>query len=113
MLIANANKRFALILSMVKDIGTRPVELTWLKLKDVDLETGIVNITTAKFGIGRTLKVKAQTLSMLKTYVNQKKLRLNDGLFPAKSNAISEALSNMFSWLTLEMTSTVAKQPRM
>jgi integrase len=90
MLIANANKRYALILSMMRDLGIRPIELTWLKLKDCDLETGIVNITTAKFGIGRTLKLKSQTLAMLKTFVNKKKLGLNGRLFPTKSNAISE-----------------------
>jgi integrase len=100
MVIANANKRFALILSMMKDLGTRQIELTWLKLKDIDLETGIVNTTTAKFGVGRTLKLKAQTLAILKTYVNKKKLGLNDRLFPVKSNAISEAYRNSeIDWL--------------
>jgi hypothetical protein len=39
-IIARASKSFVLILSMMKDLGTRPIELTWLKVKDIDLETG-------------------------------------------------------------------------
>ena len=55
-----------------RDLGIRLIELTWLKLKDVDLETGIVNITTAKFGVGRTLKLKSTTLAMLRRYVQKR-----------------------------------------
>ena len=73
MLIAYAKLRMALVLSLMRDLGTRPIELTWLKLKDFDLETGIVNITTAKFGVGRTLKIKSNTLAMLKVWVSKKK----------------------------------------
>ncbi len=32
----------AVKLSIMKDLGTRPIELTWLQIKDVDLKTGIV-----------------------------------------------------------------------
>jgi len=90
MIIAHASSRMALILSMMKDLATRPIELTWLKVKDIDLETGVVNIATAKFGIGRTLKLKPQTLAMLKAWVLKKKLGLNDSVFPIKSSSISE-----------------------
>jgi len=44
MLISNARQRMALFLSMSKDLGTRPIELTWLKVSDINLQNGIVNI---------------------------------------------------------------------
>jgi integrase len=91
MLIANAGRKYALILSMMKDLGTRPIELTWLKVKDIDLERGTVNITTAKYGKGRTLKLKENTLAMLKTYISEHKLSLNDRLFPIKSESLGES----------------------
>jgi integrase len=67
MIISNASRKFTLILSMMKDLGTRPIELTWLKVRDLDLETGLVNVTSAKHCIGRTLKLKTQMLALLKT----------------------------------------------
>jgi integrase len=90
MIIASSSKKFALILSMMKDLGTRPVELTWLKVKDIDLEKGIVTITSAKHCVGRTLKLKSQTLIMLNAYVLLKKLNQNDRLFPVDSGSLSE-----------------------
>jgi integrase len=90
MMIARASKSFALILSMMKDLGTRPIELNWLKLKDIDMETGIVTITSAKHCVGRTLRIKGQTLVMLKAHVLRKNLSQNDRLFPVDSGSISE-----------------------
>ena len=90
MLISNASTRMALFLTMSKDLGTRPIELTWLKIKDIDLQNGVVNITSAKYCVGRTLKLKTNTLEMLKAYINKKDLNLNDRIFPTKSQNISE-----------------------
>ena len=88
--IANAGKKYALILSMMKDLATRPIELTWLKVRDFDLETGVVNITTAKHGAGRTLKLKTETLAMLKRHISENKLGLNDRLFVMKPKSMGE-----------------------
>jgi len=90
MLISNANTRIALFLSMSRDLGTRPIELTWLKVADINLENGLVSITSAKHCVGRTLKLKPNTLEMLKAYINNKGLNLNDRIFPTKSETISE-----------------------
>ena len=90
MLISKAKPRMALFLSMSRDLGTRPIELTWLKIRDIDLKKGIVNITSAKYCVGRTLKLKTNTSEMLRTYINKKKLNLNDRLFPTESENISE-----------------------
>jgi len=90
MLISHASTRMALFLSMSKDLGTRPIELTWLKTKDIDLEKRTVNITSAKHCVGRTLKLKTNTTKMLTAYINKKDLNLNDRIFPTKSQNISE-----------------------
>jgi integrase len=79
-----------LALSIIKDLGLRPIELTWLKVRDVDSENGIVTVTSAKHCVGRTLKLKNSALAMLKTYLTSKNLGLNDRLFPIKSCSLSE-----------------------
>jgi hypothetical protein len=66
MLISHANRRMSLILSMMRDMGTRPIELTWLRGRDINLENGTVNITSAKHCVGRVLRLRANTLDMLK-----------------------------------------------
>ena len=90
MIISNASRKLALILSMERDLGTRPIELTWLKVKDIDLDSEAVTITSAKYCVGRTLKLRPQTLAMLKTYISAKRLNQNDRLFPMQSGSISE-----------------------
>ena len=89
MLISEAQPRMALFLSMSKDLGTRPIELTWLKLQDIDLERGNVSITSAKHCVGRTLKLKTNTLGMLKSHIKREKLNLPDRIFPTTSENIS------------------------
>jgi integrase/recombinase XerD len=90
LIIASCSKKYALAFSIIRDLGLRPVELTWLKVKDVDLDSGIVTITSAKHCHGRTLKLKQSTLLMLKNYIANKDLGLNDKLFPIKSSSLSE-----------------------
>ena len=90
LLIANSGTKLALFLSMSKDLGTRPIELTWLKVKDIDLKNGIVNITSAKYCVGRTLKLKHRTLDMLRVYITKKGLKQNNILFPTSSSHISD-----------------------
>jgi integrase len=84
MIIAHARDRMSLFLSMSKDLGSRPIELTWLKVGDVGLQNGIVNLTGAKHTIGRNGKLKPNTLVMLKHYIDTKHLKLNDTISPTK-----------------------------
>ncbi len=90
MIIADCSRRLGLALSIIKDLGLRPIELTWLKVRDVDSENEIVTVTSAKHCVGRTLKLKNSTLAMLRTYLTSKNLGLNDRLFPIKSCSLSE-----------------------
>ena len=90
MLISHATTRMALILSMSKELGTRPIELTWLKIKDINLQNGTVNIKSAKHCNARILKLKTRTLDMLKQHINKKDLKQNDRLFPTNPENISD-----------------------
>jgi integrase len=90
LVIANCSKKYALAFSMIRDLGLRPVELTWLRVKDIDLESGIVTITSAKHCSGRTLRLRQTTLLMLRNYIVTKDLNLNDRLFPINSSSLSE-----------------------
>lgn len=81
MLISDARPTMALFLSMSKDLGTRPIELTWLKLADVNLDNGTTNITGAKHTIGRNGKLKPSTLEMLKKHATTHKLNINAKIF--------------------------------
>lgn len=61
----------ALKLSMMKDLGTRPIELLWLKVQDIDLATGTVSITGAKHTVGREQKLREKWLSILEKIISE------------------------------------------
>jgi integrase len=103
MLISQATPRMALILSMSKDMGTRPVELTWLTVADINLQNGIVSITGAKHTVGRNGKLKPHTLEMLKQYINKNHLNANDRLFPTESEHISESYRRLRNTLARKL----------
>ena len=76
-------------LSMMKDLGTRPIELTWLKRQDIDLTTGLVSITGAKHTVGRDGKLRPKTLELLRIYLAKKNLGANARLFNLTSDSFS------------------------
>ena len=76
----------ALKLSILKDLGTRPQELIWLTVKDIDLNTGMVSITGAKHTVGRDGKIKAKSIAFLKIYLEKKQLNANSRLFNITSD---------------------------
>jgi integrase len=84
-IISHARPVTKLKLLMEKDLGTRPIELYWLKIGDIDLSTGIVNITGAKHTVGREGKLRPNTLEFLKAYITANKLRTSDKLFMGKN----------------------------
>jgi integrase len=113
MLISNARTRMALFLSMSKDLGTRPIELTWLQIKDTNLENGTVNITSAKHCIARILKLKTNTLEMLKKYINKKDLNQNDRIFPTKSENIRASYRRLRNVLAKKLQDPTIQQIRL
>jgi integrase len=85
MLIAASRPRLAVKLSISKETGLRPVELLALKVKDVDLEKGILYPSTAKHGAPRVLKIKMKTLNMLKAHIHKNSLSVGQRLFTQTS----------------------------
>lgn len=81
-IISNCRKKYALILSILRDIGLRPIELHRLTLRETDLEKGNVSAPATKNGNPRILTLKSSTLAMLKEYVAGNDFGLNDKMFP-------------------------------
>lgn len=81
-LTSDAGKKYSLILSIFRDTGMRPIELERAKLRWFDLNRGSVNVETAKYGSARTLRLKTQTVAMLKEYLGKHSFGLNDRVFP-------------------------------
>jgi integrase len=77
-------------LAMSKDLGQRPIELTWLKVEDIDLTTGISNITGAKHTVGREGKLKPFTIELLKRFIKRDNLNSKSTIFPTTSDNLSE-----------------------
>jgi len=113
MLISNARTRMALFLSMSKDLGSRPIELTWLKVADINLQNGTINITGAKHTIGRNGKLKPTTLEMLKQYINKKHLNQDNRIFPTESENISESYRRLRNALAKKLQDPTIKQIRL
>jgi integrase len=76
-------------LKISRDLGERPIELTWLKVQDIDLTTGRTDITGAKHTIGREGKLKQDTLELLKRYIQRENLNQTSTIFPTSSDTLS------------------------
>jgi integrase len=76
-------------LKMSRDLGERPIELTWLKVQDIDLTTGKTDLTGAKHTIGREGKLKQDTLELLKRYIKRENLNSTSTIFPTTSDNLS------------------------
>jgi integrase/recombinase XerD len=113
MLISQAVPRMALILSMSRDLGTRPIELPWLKITDINLQNGIVNITGAKHTVGRNGKLKPNTLEMLKQHIGKNRLNTNDRLFPTESENVSESYRRLRNRLAKKLQDPTFKTIRL
>ena len=83
MLIAHASSKYALIYSIIKECGLRPVEVASLTLNDIDLEKGVLSVNSAKHGSPRALKLREKTQAMLNRYVKSRNFGLDDRLFPS------------------------------
>ena len=82
-LIAYAGPKYSTIIAVFKDTGARPCELERVKLKDLDLEQGIIYLPSRKGSRGRPKKLKPQTLAMLKAHVNRGDFKFDSPIFPS------------------------------
>jgi len=67
---------------LVKECGLRPIEVTNLTLKQIDLNSGRLYPETAKGGEARVLKLKSETLALLKQLISTKNFSLKEKIFP-------------------------------
>ena len=81
MLIARAGQLLSTKLQLSMETGLRPVELTRLKVKDLDLEHRTVNPTTAKRGNPRTVPMSQALTQRLQEHIIRENLAPNDLLF--------------------------------
>jgi integrase len=72
MIISAFNKKLALQLSISKETGLRPVEVTNLIVKDIDFNNNTIHTTSAKHGSPRILTIKPRTSNLLKQYIQKK-----------------------------------------
>ena len=93
-LITNSGPKYAMLLSLLKDTGMRPIEAERSRVRWFDFERGVIHVQTAKKGKGRTLELKPQTLAMLKRHIAVYKLGLNDRVF-AKVKTMRRELSRV------------------
>jgi len=68
-IISRASWRYATVFSILKDTGMAPAELHNTRLRDVDLDRGVIQAPGLKGHKPRVLKVKPSTLAMLKRYL--------------------------------------------
>jgi integrase len=81
-------------LKMSRDLGQRPIELTWLKVEDIDLTTGLTSLTGARHTIGREGKLKPDTIELLKRYIKRENLNAKSIIFPTTSDILSTGYSH-------------------
>jgi integrase len=103
----------SVFLSMEKDLGTRPIELTWLKVSDIDVNNGVTNITGAKHTVGRNGRLKPRTLEMLKRYITQKNLNQTERIFTATAQTICEIYRRMRNDLATKLQDPTIRQIRL
>jgi len=84
MLIANSSRKMTVKLTLSKETGLRPVELCYLKVKDIDLTHKTVYPTTAKNGAPRALEISNSLTQMLRNYIFRYDLNPTDNLFKTK-----------------------------
>ena len=82
--IVRARGKYVLVFSVLRDTGMRPIELERARVRDIDLDTGVITVRTAKGGLGRSLKVKSQTLAMMKEHLGKHGFGVNDNPFPKR-----------------------------
>jgi len=83
-IIVRARGKYVLVFSILRDTGMRPIELERARVRDIDLDTGVITVRTAKGGLGRSLKVKPQTLAMMKEHLGKHGFGVNDNPFPKR-----------------------------
>jgi len=113
MIIAESGKTLATKLTLSKETGLRPVEVSDLKVKDVDVERKLVYPTTAKHGAPRTLKISNNLASLIQAHIIRYKLNLNDQLFKGTSAHYGSAYQQVRNRLAEKLNDLTFKTIRL
>jgi len=70
LVISHTKTRSRVAFKLIKECGLRPIEVSRLTLKKIDLHKGLVYPETAKGGEARVLKLKKETLALLNKLVS-------------------------------------------
>jgi len=110
-LINSSTRTYALVLSILRDTGMRPIELERTRLIWIDFERGAINVQTAKGGQGRTAVeasnssdaegVREQTPTRLEQPIVRNRCLHETTVFNPKENGIDQVAA----------TRTVEDQP--
>ena len=76
-----ASRNYRPILTLAK-YGLRPIEISMVRRKDIDLEHRLVHVRTAKKGKARTVKLKPSDLNLVAIYLSMKQYINEDLVFP-------------------------------
>ncbi len=112
LMLGHASRKYALIYSIIKECGLRPIEVANLTLRDIDLEKGTVSVYSAKYGNPRILKLKPHTQCMLVEHVKRHSFNLNDRIF-LKSSTISNTFERLRTSLAKKMHDSELKRIRL
>ena len=112
LIIAHASKKYAIIYSIIKECGLRPIEVGNLTPNDIDLEKGLISVYTAKNGEPRILKLKENTLAMITEYVRSRNFNLSDRIFPP-STVISNTYERLKASLANKLKTPEIKKIRL
>jgi len=82
LIISYTKTRNRVAFRLIKECGLRPIEVSNLTLKHIDLKDGRIYPCTAKGGEARVPKMKTETLALLKQLVSTNNPRLDDKIFP-------------------------------
>jgi integrase len=91
-IITSASRKLAPAIAISKDTGLRPIEVTELTLRHLDLNKGIIYPESAKHGTARALKITKTTLNILNSYIESNNINIKDGIFGKWNSKIYGAL---------------------
>jgi integrase len=79
-IIASAGWKYGVVFTLLKDTGAMPKEISGVSLRDIDFDRETITIRGRKGHSSRTIKLKANVVAMLKTYLA--KIGLTEHPFP-------------------------------
>lgn len=69
--ISASSFKYATIFKILMETGVMPYELSKTRLRDIDLDRGVLTVQGFKGHLGRVFKLSNETLAMLKQYINR------------------------------------------